>query len=153
MTLDSTRTEAQLRKDGNRLFANHVVVWLDHGEAHIIHFNREAAVSELVRLGSRPHLHVKAGSRGSGRALENPAYFDEIVVAVKDAREILVVGPGFERTEFMRHLKGRHPDVADRVLGFEAVDHPGDGALLAHARKYFQRIDQLGLEAEPFSKT
>ena len=128
--------------------ANHVVVWLDHSEAHIIHFNREAAVNELVRSGSRPHLHVKAGARGSGRTPEDARYFEEITAAIRDAREILVVGPGFERLEFMKHLKNRHPDVAAKVLGFEAVDHPSDGALLAYARKYFHRIDELGLPPE-----
>lgn len=124
--------------------ARHVVVWLDHSEAHIIHFNREACVSELVRSGSRPHLHVKAGAPGSGRAPEDWEYFEEIAAAIKDAGEILVVGPGFERIEFMKHLKSRHGDVADRVLGFEAVDQPSDAALLAYARKYFHRVDQLG---------
>jgi stalled ribosome rescue protein Dom34 len=131
--------------------ANHVIVWLDHSEAHIIHFNREAAVSELARSGSRPHLHVKAGL--CGRTPEDPSYFDEIAAAIGGDREILVVGPGFERIEFMKHLKDRHPALADRVLGFEAVDHPGDVVLLDYARKYFHRVDQFGLEAGPFNKT
>jgi stalled ribosome rescue protein Dom34 len=125
--------------------AIHVVVWLDHSEAHVIRFNREDSVSELVRSGVRPHLHVKAGAVGSGRAAENESYLEEIAVAVSKAEEILVVGPGFERLEFMKYLKRHHPAVADRILGLEAVDHPSDGALLAYARKYFHRIDQLGL--------
>lgn len=123
---------------------NHVVVWLDHSEAHIIHFTREACVSELVRFGSRPHLHIKAGARGSGCTPEETGYFEEITAAIRDAGEILVVGPGFERIAFMKYLESRHRDVADRVLGFEAVDHPSDTALLAYARKYFHKIDQLG---------
>lgn len=125
--------------------ANHIVVWLDHREAHLIHFNREEAVNELVRSGGKPHLHIKAGAPGSGRAAEDADYFDEIAAALKQAKEILVVGPGFERIEFMKYLNARHADIAARVLGYEAVDHPSDGALLAYARKYFHRIDDLDL--------
>lgn len=133
------------------MHANHVVVWLDHSEAHVIRFNREESVTELVHAGAHPHVHVK--SSGHGHMSEDAEYLEKIVHAIGDAREILVVGPGFERIEFMKYLKAEHPRVAERVLGFEAVDHPSDGALLAYARKYFRNVDRLGLPPGPLSKT
>ena len=123
---------------------NHVVVWLDHAEAHVIHFNRDASESELLKTHStHPHLHAKSGHLGSGRAAENAPYFDDIAAAVKDSSEILIIGPGSEKLELMKRLSKHHPQVAEKVLSVESVDHPSDGQILAYARKYFAKADRM----------
>jgi len=123
---------------------NHVVVWLDHAEAHVIHFNRDASESELLKTHStHPHLHAKAGSTGSGRSAESAPYFDDVAAAVKDSSEILIIGPGSEKLELMKRLAKHHPQVAEKVLSVESVDHPSDGQILAYARKYFARADRM----------
>ena len=48
----------------------HVVVWLDHSEAHVIHFNRDASQADIIKSTTRPHLHVKAGGNG-GRSFSS----------------------------------------------------------------------------------
>jgi len=123
---------------------NHVVVWIDHVDAHVIHFNRDAKDNEKITTHStRPHLHVKAGTLGSGRAPENAHYFDDIAQAISDSQEILVVGPGFEKLVFMKYLLKHHPVVAEKVLSVETVDHPTDNQLVAFAKKYFLKEDQM----------
>lgn len=123
---------------------NHVVVWIDHLQAHIIHFNADAVESELIKLhSSHPHLHTKAGSVGSGRVPENRHYFDEVARVVKDAAEILIVGPGVEKRELMKYLLVQHREIAERVLAVEAADHPTDGQLLKIARKFFHKADLM----------
>jgi stalled ribosome rescue protein Dom34 len=122
---------------------NHVVVWLDHAQAHIIHFNREAAESEVVKTGSiNSHLHTKAAG-GSGHATENTPYLSEIAIAVKNAQEILIVGPGLEKMALIKYLQKHQHDVSEKVVGVETVDHPTDGQLLAYARKYFVKVDAM----------
>jgi len=121
---------------------NHVVVWLDHTQAHVIHFNAEAAENEVIKLHStHPHLHTKSGIPGSGHAPEGPHYFDAICDAIKEAKEILIVGPGLEKLALMKHLSKHLPQVAEHVVSVETIDHPSDGQLLKYARKYFLKAD------------
>jgi stalled ribosome rescue protein Dom34 len=124
--------------------SNHVVVWIDHKEAHVIHFTPDAAENEVLRTHStHPHLHVKAGIQGSGHAAENIPYFEDIANAIKDSLEILIVGPGLEKLEFMKHLMKHQHLVAEKVISVETVDHPSDRQILAYARKYFDKADRL----------
>ena len=119
---------------------NHAVVWLDQAEAHVIHFTRDAAETEVIKTTSQ---HRKGGVVGNNRAEEDTAFMDEIVVAITEAKEILIVGPGMEKLAFMRHLNSKHAGTADKVVSVETVDHPNDGQLLAYARKYFVKEDMM----------
>ncbi len=123
---------------------NHAVIWIDHSEAHVIHFDAEASESEVVKTRStHPHLHHKSGSAGAGHARAADDYLRTVADAVADAGEILVVGPGAAKLELIRHVEKHLPKVAEKILGIETVDHPTDRQLLAYARKAFVRIDQL----------
>jgi stalled ribosome rescue protein Dom34 len=126
------------------MHTQHVVVWLDHSEAHVIHFNRDAAEATHIHAASKPHLHVKAGaSAGTGRAAEDRHYLDQVVAGLKDAQAILIVGPGFEKLALVKHMLKHHADVADKVVAVESADHPSDNQLLAYARKYFVANDRM----------
>ncbi len=120
----------------------HVVAWLDHAEAHVIHFNRDAAQTDIIRSASRPHLHVKAGGSG-GRTSEDRAYLEQVAGAVKDAEAILIVGPGTEKAVLYKYLLKLHPAVAEKEVSVESCDHPTDGQLLAYARKFFVASDRM----------
>lgn len=123
---------------------NHVVIWIDHKEAHVIHFTPDASESELIKTHStHPHLHVKSGIPGAGHAAESAPYFAEVANAIKESLEILIVGPGFEKLELMKYLLKHQPQVGEKVLSVETIDHPTDHQLLAYARKYFVRADRL----------
>ncbi|MDQ1923149.1 translational machinery protein [Massilia pseudoviolaceinigra] len=116
---------------------NHVVVWLDQAEAHVIHFTRDAAESEVIKTASVHSQHKKSGVDASIESEQNPDYLNEIAAAIEAAQEILIVGPGQEKLVFIKHLEKQHAAVAAKVVSVETVDHPNDGQLLAYARKYF----------------
>lgn len=123
---------------------NHAVIWIDHSEAHVIHFDSEASESEVVKTKStHPHLHHKSGAAGAGNARASDDYLRSVADAVADAGEILVVGPGSAKLELIRYTEKHLPKTAAKILGVETVDHPTDRQLLAYARKTFVRIDQL----------
>jgi stalled ribosome rescue protein Dom34 len=123
---------------------NHVVVWVDHTQAHVIHFNADAAETDVIKLqSSHTHLHTKAGSIGSGRVPEDKHYFEEVSEALKESMEILLVGPGSEKHELKKYLEKHHRQIAENVLGVETVDHPSDGQLLQVARKFFHKADLM----------
>ena len=86
--------------------SNHAVVWIDHAQAHVIHFTPETSEKEVIKTHStHPHLHTKAGVQGSGHAPESPTYFDDVANALKGTQEILIVGPGNEKLFFLKNLQ------------------------------------------------
>ncbi len=123
---------------------DHAVIWIDHKEAHVIHFDADDSDGEVIRTRSTPpHLHHKSGSAGSGHADTDKHYLHAVTEAVADAREILVVGPGSAKLELIRHTEKHAPKVSEKILGVETVDHPTDRQLLAYARRYFLRVDKM----------
>ncbi len=120
----------------------HAVAWLDHSDAHVLHFSRDdVEASHLHAQHSHRHLHNRRAPHE-----RHPApveFFDEIVHALEGAQEILVCGPGTAKTEFTRHVEHHHQALKARIFGVETVDHPSDGQLLQHARKYFKAADRM----------
>ncbi|WP_018149990.1 hypothetical protein [Leeia oryzae] len=123
---------------------HHAVVWIDHREAHIIHFNAEDSTVEIVKTHSKQaHLHHHSGTLGSGKAPTDHTFLHEVVQNMADAAEILVVGPGSAKLELIKHVHTHDPAISDNILGVETVDHPSDPQVLAYAKKYFLKVDNL----------
>ena len=121
----------------------HAVVWIDHSEAHILHFTAEDVEKKLVHGKPHKHLHTKRNSQASGNAPEDQAYYHKVAEALKGAEEILVVGPANAKTEFVKHLKSHDAAIAKKIVAVETVDHPSDGELVGYARKHFRAIDRM----------
>ena len=123
---------------------SHVVIWIDHHEAQVIHFSLDDAQSAKVTPAApHRHLHHKRGSTGSGHDKPDNAYFDEVAAMFSDAGEILIAGPANAKTELMQRLQKHHPALAKKIVGVETVDHPSAGELLKFARKYFTAADRM----------
>ena len=120
----------------------HAVIWIDHQEAHVIHFGRSDAESAIIKA-PHVHLHHKQREVGAGRAPEHPEFYEKVIAAAKDSGELLIVGPADAKLRLVKHIERNHPAMSVRVVGVETVDHPSDGQLLAHARQYFQAADLL----------
>jgi stalled ribosome rescue protein Dom34 len=121
---------------------NHVVVWIDHREAHILYF--DVSKNEIIKSQStQTHLHHKANEIGSGNAPEDHHFFHQVISAVSNVHEILVIGPGSAKGELLKHAAMHDPAMAKKIVSVETVDHPSDAQVLAYAKKYFKRIDQL----------
>jgi stalled ribosome rescue protein Dom34 len=119
------------------------IVWIDHREAHVIHFNPDDAEASIVHPASKhQHLHHKHGVVGSGKAPEDHAYYQAVADAIRDAGEILIVGPSTAKLAFFKHLLAHAPAIAARVVSVETVDHPTDGQLLKFARHHFVADDR-----------
>ena len=126
----------------------HCVVWIDHREAHVIQFNPDAADESVIHTKSKHvHLHHKEHEVGSGNVPEDHKYYQAVADAIKDAHEILIVGPASAKDEFFKHLEAHAPQTAARVVAVETVDHPSDGELLKFARKHFVAVDRMRPQA------
>ena len=121
----------------------HAIVWIDHREAKVFHFN----ATEVDRMILHPHnptrhIHHKANAIGSGDALLDQEFFERVTEAIADATAILITGPTSAKSELAAHVARHHPDIARCVVGVETIDHPSDGALIAVARLYFKAEDR-----------
>ena len=123
---------------------NHSVIWVDHQEAHVIYFNPTASQGEIIKTKStHKNLHHKSGSVSGTHVLPDQHYLHEVIQAVKESKEILIVGPGSAKLELMKHAAKHDHPTAEKVVGIETVDHPSDGQLLAYAKQYFAKVDAL----------
>ena len=123
---------------------NHAVIWIDHHEAHVIHFNAIDSTVEKIKSSSKQsHLHHHRGTLGSGKAATPQSFLHEVVESFSDAKEVLVVGPGSAKLELIKHVHQHDPKVSGKIMGVETVDHPTDPQLLAFAKKCFLKIDNL----------
>jgi len=112
----------------------HAVVWLDHVEAHVQHFTREAVENKLVQGKPHRHLHTKRNAQASGHAAEDPEFFKKIAEALGDAHEILVVGPANAKT-ITDHIAVLRPHawmMLGHCAGLRTSQQLGD-YVLAHA--------------------
>ena len=89
---------------------------------------------------SSPHLHHKANSIGAGHVEEDPAFLTHVAEAVSSCREVLILGPGTEKTALLHHLQSTYPQM---MLRLEACDHPTDPEIIAVGRKHFQLDEAL----------
>lgn len=122
----------------------HAVVWIDHQQAKIFHFDAEAVDRDTVR-SSHPHqhLHHKANTPGSGHVGAEPAFLERVAQALAGAGAILITGPASAKQELAAHIARAHPQLSARISGVEALDHPSDGQLLALARRFFWADDRM----------
>ena len=123
---------------------NHAVIWIDHQEAHIMFLSEAASEAEVIKTkSSHQHLHHKGGEVGSGRLKLDEKYLHSEINAVNETKEILVIGPGSAKLELIKHAHHHDPKIAANIMGVETVDHPSDKEILAYARKFFYKADQM----------
>lgn len=113
----------------------HAVVWMDQSEAHVVMFDREHAAAQRIKSRSH-HKH-------QGRADDLSPYFADVAQALADTREVLLTGPGLVRSQFRDWVTRHHAAVAEVVVDCVAADHPTDAQLVAMARQYFKKFDNL----------
>ena len=117
---------------------HHTVVWLDHSEARIFNLDAET-IKHIDSKSPTAQSHVHNKSSVSGRRGEHDLehYYRDIVQALAESAEVLVVGPSTAKLELVRYAHKHHADLEKRITGLETVDHPTDGQLVAYAKKYF----------------
>jgi stalled ribosome rescue protein Dom34 len=117
----------------------HAVVWLDHLQARIFHLGL-SGTEEIILHPQMPtrHIHHKANSIGSGHVHESAEFLGQILDAVSDAGEILILGPSVTKIELAKYMSEQNPTVGGRIVAVEPADHPTDGEIVAYAKRYFR---------------
>jgi stalled ribosome rescue protein Dom34 len=120
----------------------HAIVWIDHKQARIFHFNVEEADRTLVQDHVVRDIHSREPHTGQ-RIEENKPFFEDVARSIADADAILIVGPAQQRDFFAKFLADKHPAIRAHVEGVEKADHPTDGELLDFARRYVKAADRM----------
>ena len=131
----------------------HIAVWIDHSEARVFHLHpdqtdhRHRELATLVTVDAPQH-HVHRHPKGrSGEAAPHPDdlshFFTEVCALLRSGRALLILGPGTAKHQLFTFLRAHDADVASRVVGVEAVDHPGDAQIVAFARTAFLKSDRM----------
>src|SRR3989344_3207950 len=81
-----------------------------------------------------------------GKADDLTAFFADVAQALADTREVLLAGPGLVRNQFRDWAAKHHAAVADVVVDSVAADHPTDAQLVAMARQYFKKFDNMAAD-------
>jgi stalled ribosome rescue protein Dom34 len=101
---------------------------LDPGQKHL----------ELVRRKEIKH-HTPADPENHKNTHR---YFQEIAEHLRNAKEILLLGPGPVKTHFSKHLSDTYPHTLGRaIVGIETLDHVSDNQILETSRAFFRKHD------------
>src|SRR6516162_1635018 len=93
----------------------HAVVWIDHKQARIFHFNVEEADKTVIKPDHSVR-DVSHGQKRTGlRVPEDKAFFENVSKAIADSGAILVLGPGQEKDAFAKFLAEKHPSIRAHV--------------------------------------
>jgi stalled ribosome rescue protein Dom34 len=122
----------------------HALVWIDHHEAKVFHFDATDVEHTTVH-SSHPHqhLHHKANSGDSGHAPVDKGFLERVAECIAQAGAVLITGPASAKTELAAHIGRTSPELAKRISGVEPMDHPTDGELVAFARSFFKADDRM----------
>ena len=121
----------------------HAVVWIDQARARVFHFSLEAADGKTIRPDHSVR-DVHHGQKRTGhRVPMDREFLEKVAGALADAGAILIVGPAQEKDELAKYLAEKHPSIRARGEAVESADHPTDGELLDHARRFAEAADRM----------
>lgn len=115
----------------------HAVVWLDHQSAQVLQFDAEQVQSQTVKA----HTH-HTRQHGSSVRTEHE-FYSEVCDALTGIPEVLVTGSRTAQADLRHYLEKHRAMLGKQIVGWETVDHPTEGQLLALARQYFVRYDRM----------
>lgn len=117
-----------------------IVVWMDTEHAKLFHIGGEKIAPTIV---SRHEVRHHSAHEPEMKQHHEKLY-KELTEHLKDAGEILLLGPGVAKNQFQHFLKERaHAHLADKVVGVENADHPSDSQILDYAKRFFKKYDAL----------
>jgi stalled ribosome rescue protein Dom34 len=113
------------------------VVLIDHHSARIQQFDSEGSHVTQVK----DHVHDTRQHRSAGRAEKE--FFAAVSDDLAGITEILITGSRLGQAAFRDFIDAHRPALRKQIAGWETVDHPSEGELLALARKFFLGHDRL----------
>jgi stalled ribosome rescue protein Dom34 len=122
---------------------SHAIVWTDHQAARVLQFDAEHVKAQKIRAEN----HYTRQHHSNVRTEHE--FFGELCDTVSNIDEVLVTGSHTAVADLRHYAEKHRPHVAARIVGYEIVDHPTDNQLVALARQYFLKHDQMRSDRKP----
>ena len=119
---------------------SHAVLWIDHHSAQVLQFDAEQVQAQQVHA----HTHHTRQHRSDVRTEHE--FFGEVCDKLAGIDKVVVTGGHTAQADFRHHVDKHRPALSPRIAGWETVDHPSEGQLLALARRFFVKHDALAGE-------
>jgi hypothetical protein len=136
---------------------NQVGLWIDHRQAIIVMSPDES--EEIVQVTSNLEKHVRfSGASHSSAAADSHTdttedkrdrrfedrlhrYYDSVILNLRDATAILILGPGEAKYELQKRLEVH--GLSDRIADVKNADKLTDNQIVAEVRQYFEIYNQV----------
>ncbi|MEP6494254.1 MAG: hypothetical protein ABJF01_16345 [bacterium] len=115
----------------------HAVVLLDHHSAGIHEF--DDVQSQTTHVKDQPH---DTGQHNSAVRTQHE-FYGNVCDALAGMTEILMTGSHIVQTDFTHYVDKHRPQMAKQIAGWDNLDHPTDGELVALGRKFFVAHDRM----------
>jgi stalled ribosome rescue protein Dom34 len=118
-----------------------IALWIDREHAKFFTFSQERM--ERTHLDAR-HMehHNHAKDHNDASRWENK-FFADVANRLREASQVLILGPGMAKHHFRTYLMEHVPLVAKAVVGCETVSHPTDPQIAAMASRFFTLRDRI----------
>jgi hypothetical protein len=119
-------------------------LWIDHRKAVIVMVTDEGEETRLIESNMEKQVRFASGSSEDGSAEDTRdrqfashlgAYYDKVIVCLRDAESILIFGPGEAKGELEKRLESG--ELKGRIVGIETVDKMTDRQIAARVRQHF----------------
>jgi hypothetical protein len=122
-------------------------VWIDHRQAFIVFIGEGTEETERIESGMEKHVRysglaaLEEGSADDQRdrqfAVHLGKYYDAVIAHLRDAKSILLFGPGEAKGELEKRLAAK--GLGERIVGVETVDKMTDRQIAAKVREHYKK--------------
>ncbi len=113
------------------------VVLIDHHHAKIVQFDADHAEGHTVKDHPR-----NTRQHGSDVRTEHE-FFGHVCDALAGIARVLIAGPHTSQSDFRHYVEKHRPHLVPQIAGWETVDHPSEGQLVALARRFFVEHERM----------
>ena len=119
-----------------------VALWIDHRQAVIAAVTGDTEDLTRILSGIEKHVRFSAGEGGAEDSRDKRfeghlnQYYDKVIASLRDARSILILGPGEAKHEVEKRL--RDAGLGKAIVAVETADKMTDPQIAASARQRFR---------------
>jgi stalled ribosome rescue protein Dom34 len=127
-------------------------LWIDHKRTVIVSIDEDGESIQKIESGVE-NVSYRGGaqSRIPYNAKRQPGddrednyftvhfnkYYDKVIEQIRDAKSLLIIGPGEAKLEFKKRME--HEKVPVQIVGVEPADKMTDRQIAAKFREHFQK--------------
>lgn len=115
----------------------HAIVQIEHHVARVLQFDAEDFGLRKIAV----HRHDT--SRRADVVRPEHEFFADVCDSLEEMSMVLVVGAHAAHADLRRYVDRHQRALHARIIGWEAIDHPTEGQLLALARRDFTARERV----------